>query len=371
MGKRVKKKNNKSQKRRTASNQRPQAARSAEVRNTPAGTRPKSAQPASRPPQSAGQRTSRSTAGMNQPDRNGAGGNNDKMSKQQRRKTNKAYNQATVHRSKKGRRRGSRGGNYIMYYILAAVIVLIVLIILANTVLFNCTSIEVEGNSRYTAEQIIAPSGLEPGQNLLHIDTAAAEQRISAAFSYIDMTEVKRVFPTKIKITVQEAEKWYQVRANGVTASISRMGRIVELGEDSSLPMVEGYDPAELTAGLTLSSNDNGKTDIPALIFEKAEQYGIEGITRIDLTDRFDISIDCGDNITLELGGTSDIDSKLAVAAGTIKQEKANVVINLHSPSRIFVRDKVNEQAQQTLPSLSGTAEGTAESTQESTVEAA
>ena len=364
MGKRVKKKKN-SQKKRTASNQRPQSARPAEARNTPAGARPKPAQPASRPSQSAGQRTSRSTAGMNQPGRN-----NDKMSKQQRRKTNKAYNQATVHRSKKGRRRGSRGGNYIMYYILAAVIVLIVLIILANTVLFNCTSIEVEGNSRYTAEQIIAPSGLEPGQNLLLIDTAAAEQRISAAFSYIDMTEVKRVFPTKIKITVQEAEKWYQVRANGVTASISRMGRIVELGEDSSLPMVEGYDPAELTAGLTLSSNDSGKSDIPALILEKSEQYDIEDITRIDLTDRFDISIDCGDNITLELGGTSDIDSKLAVAAGTIKQEKANVVINLHSPSRIFVRDKVNEQAQQTLPSLSGTAEGTAESTQESTAEA-
>ena len=57
-----------------------------------------------------------------------------------------------------------------MYYILAAIIIIIVLAVLSNTVLFNCTSIEVEGNSRYTAEQIIAPSGLETGQNLLHID---------------------------------------------------------------------------------------------------------------------------------------------------------------------------------------------------------
>lgn len=46
-----------------------------------------------------------------------------------------------------------------MYYILAAIIIIIVLAVLSNTVLFNCTSIEVEGNSRYTAEQIIAPVG--------------------------------------------------------------------------------------------------------------------------------------------------------------------------------------------------------------------
>ena len=307
-----------------------------EARQAPAGNRPKSPQQGGRPTQSA----------------------------EMRRKTNKAYNQATVHRSKKGRKRGSRGGNYIMYYILAAIIVVIVLIILSNTVLFNCSSIEVEGNSRYTAEQIIAPSGLELGQNLLHIDCDAAEQRISAALTYIDMTEVKRVFPTKIKIVVQEAEKWYQVSANGVTASVSRMGRIVELGVDTSLPMVTGYDPAELAAGQTLSSNDNGKTDIPSLIFEKAEQHGIDNIRSIDLTDRFDISIECGDNITLELGSTADIDSKLAVAAGTLEQEKSDVVINLHSPSTIFVRDKVNEQAQ-TLPDLSGTSAATAEGTSE------
>lgn len=111
----------------------------------------------------------------------------------QRRRTDRAINQATVHRSVKGRRRGSRGGNYIMYYILAAIIIIIVLAVLSNTVLFNCTSIEVEGNSRYTAEQIIAPSGLETGQNLLHIDSGDAEKRISAALTYIDMVDVSKV----------------------------------------------------------------------------------------------------------------------------------------------------------------------------------
>ena len=348
MGKIVRNKNSGSDKKHISSNQSRQSARPAgsvsrpSSPSRPAGARPQPAKAEKRPP----------------------------LSAEQRRKTNRAYNQATVHRSLKGRKRGSRGGNYIMYYILAAIIIIIVLIILSNTVLFNCTSIEVEGNSRYSAEQIISHSGLKLGENLLHIDSKAAEQSVYSALAYIDMTEVKRVFPTKIKIVVKEAEKWYQVSQNGVAASVSRMGRIVELGADSSLPLIVGYDPAELTAGVMISSNDSGKTSIPALILDKAEQYGIADITRVDLTDRFDISIDCGSDITLELGGIAEIDSKLAVAAETMKKEKSNVVINLHTPSTIFVQDKVDEQAQQVLPDLSGTAEaasgeGTAEGTSE------
>lgn len=280
----------------------------------------------------------------------------------QRRRTDRAINQATVHRSVKGRRRGSRGGNYIMYYILAAIIIIIVLAVLSNTVLFNCTSIEVEGNSRYTAEQIIAPSGLEIGQNLLHIDSGDAEKRISAALTYIDMVDVSKVFPTKIKITVKEAEKWFLVSQDGVTAAVSRMGRIVELGSESGLPTIVGYDAVELTPGATLTSSENGKTQLPLQILEKAEHCGITGITRVDLTDRFDISVDCGDNITLQLGGIADIDSKFAVGAEVLQYEQANVTINLKNPNKPSAKDKIVSAA---LPSLNGTAESTGESTAE------
>lgn len=276
----------------------------------------------------------------------------------QRRRTDRAINQATVHRSVKGRRRGSRGGNYIMYYILAAIIIIVVLVVLSNTVLFNCSSIEVEGNSRYTAEQIIAPTGLETGQNLLHVNSGDAEKRILAALNYIDMAQVSKVFPTKIKITVKEAEKWFLVSQNGVTAAVSRMGRIVELGTESGLPTVVGYEAVELVPGATLASNESGKTALPSELLEKAEHYGITGITRIDLTDRFDIMIDCGDNITLQLGGIADIDSKLAVGAEVLEYEDSNVTINLKNPNRPSARDKIVSAA---LPELGSTAQATAE----------
>lgn len=286
------------------------------------------------------------------------------------RQTSKAYDQAVRHRSVKGRRRGSRGRNFIMYYILAAIVIVIVLIVLANTVLFSCSSIEVEGNSRYTAEEIIGKSGLVKGENLLHIDEKAAEQKISAAFTYIDTVDVQKLFPTKIKITVKEAEKWFLISQGSVTAAVSRMGRIVELGSESGLPVIIGYQAEDLMPGSKLSSSDTGKTDIPATLLEKAEEYGIGGIQQIDITDRFDITIECGDNITLQIGGIADIDSKFAAAAGTLEKEKGNVTINLRDPEKTFARDKIDGQ-QQVLPDLNSTAEQSAEGTAEGTQEAA
>ncbi len=285
----------------------------------------------------------------------------------QRRMTNKAYNNAVVHRSVKGRKRGSRGRNFIMYYILAGIVIITVLIILSNTVLFNCSSITVEGNSRYTAEQIITQSGLEMGKNLLHTDTEAARARIYTAFSYLDSVEVQKCYPTRINIVVREAEKWFQVKDGAQTAAVSRLGRIVELGGDSSLPAVIGYDPEQLIAGAMLSSNESGKGQLPMQLLEAAEKCGVKDITVIDMTDRFDISIDCGDNITLEIGGIADIERKLTAAVQAMKTERSGVVLDLRQPDKLFARDKVDEQ--QILPTLGGTEEPTGEPTGEPAAE--
>ena len=123
-----------------------------------------------------------------------------------------------------------------------------------------------------------------------------------------------------------------------------------------------GYDAAELSPGAALVSNENGKTSLPLQILEKAEHYGITGVTRIDLTDRFDIMVDCGDNITLQLGGIADIDSKFAVGAEVLQYEQANVTINLKNPNKPSAKDKIVSAV---LPALGSTEEPTAEPTEQ------
>lgn len=256
-------------------------------------------------------------------------------------KAQRAVSKAMNSRSAPRRKRRYRGGNYILYYILAAIILVIVMIVLSNTVLFNCSEIEVIGNVRYTAEEIIGYSGLKTGDNLLHANTKAAEDRIVNSLAYIDGVRVKRSFPTRFTITVSEAEKWYGVRQDGVIAVISRKGKIIEQGNSDGLVIVKGYDAESIETGGWLKSTTDGKSDIPETIFTAAEKAGLEKINEVDMTDKFSVVVTVDNRVILELGPAVKVESKLRVAAAFIKNElgaEDSVTLMLTNPEKFAVR---------------------------------
>ncbi|MDE7193374.1 MAG: FtsQ-type POTRA domain-containing protein, partial [Oscillospiraceae bacterium] len=271
-------------------------------------------------------------------------------------------------------RRRRRSGNYILYYLMAGIVAIVVFVILANTLLFNCSTIEAEGYERYTAEEIAAASGISVGENLMHIDAGKAEENIVSSLAYIDMAKVIKKYPTRIIITVTEAEKWFCVYQDGVTAAISRGGKILEHCAANGLVTVKGFEAESLEVGGKLCSAVEGKNDTPAEIMTAAEKAGLNKITEIDLTDRFDIKILYDNKITLEIGNITDIDSKLTVGAAIIKDEISpteEVTILLTNPEVVAVRSKNIENDPQPVAPPSETAESTAGGTGEGTSEPA
>lgn len=256
-------------------------------------------------------------------------------------KADKAMVAAMRRRNPRTRTRRFRGGNYILYYLLAAVVVIVVLIILSNTVLFKCSQIDVAGNARYKPEEIISVCGIAEGDNLLRIDTNEAEKKIAAALVYIDNAEVKKSFPTHVEITVTEAEKWYCVEQNGVTAAISRGGKVVEYCAPEDFPVVHGLDAEDLKTGVWLKSRTDGKTGIPATLLNAAEKAGLKNVTTIDVTDKFSIKMVIDGRITLELGSSSEAESKLIIAKSIIDSdvnETDNVTLLLNNPDKVALR---------------------------------
>ena len=258
--------------------------------------------------------------------------------------TDRAMNRQMRGRYTEPRRRRKRAGNYILYYLLAAIVIVIVFVVLANTLLFNCSKIDVVGNVRYTADDIIDVSGLKLGDNLLHVNEKAAENRIVDALAYIDIADVSRSFPTGIKISVTEAEKWYCLEQDGKNVCISRGGKIIESGKTAGLPVVKGFDAETTEVGSMLRSSVENKSSIPAEILNAAEKAGLASLDEIDLTDRFSIVIQCdGGRITLETGSVTDIESKLYVAQTLIRDELSpteEVTILLNDPEKVAVKNK-------------------------------
>lgn len=225
---------------------------------------------------------------------------------------------------------------------LAGAVIITVLAILANTVLFKCNTIVVSGNLRYSAEEIVKQSGIKPGQNLLHINARKAEENIVAGLPYADSAEVKKNFPSGLSITVTEAEKWFCIKEGGMTAAISYAGKIVEQGSAGDLPVVIGYEPKSIEVGTWLSSETEGKTDIPFVIFKAVEAASLENVEEIDITDRFSIKMRIdGGRVLMELGTVSDMESKMNVANELIRNRigsSENVTILLSNPLQPTVR---------------------------------
>ncbi len=288
----------------------------------------------------------------------------------------KAYNKAVKNRAPKNKKRGSRGGNYVLYYAFAAIVVIVVFIILANTVLFNCSSIEVQGIQKYTAEEITEASKIKVGDSLLSIDASAAERRIVEAFSFVDACEVKKSYPTKIVITVKEAERWYAVQHGNDTYTVSRLGKIIEEAPAGSLPVVIGYDASEPQVGGVLSSEIEGKNELPAELLAAAETAGLTDITSVDITDRFEIKMLIQNRITLELGIATELENKMYIAKELIDNEitaTESVTVNLTNTEKVYVRDNnMIDNPVQVAPVLpeSDTAEATDDATVEATSEA-
>ncbi len=234
----------------------------------------------------------------------------------------------------KPRRR--RKGSLIVYYIIGLIIAVIVLIVLANTVLFNCDKVLVEGNVSYSHDEITAAAAIPMGENIFRIDTKDAEKRIVASLNYIDIAEVSRILPTGIKITVKEAEEWFCVKQGSGSATISRNGKIVSDKINPSLPLVNGYTVERLIVGEQLVSIGDGKQDIPSDILNAADVAGLGGfINEIDMADRFSIILKCDDDIIIKLGNVKDLDQKFEVANAILAENEGmtDITVSVVNPA--------------------------------------
>ena len=258
---------------------------------------------------------------------------------------------APINKSRPQKRKKFRGGNYVLYYVLGLIVAAIAFVILANTVLFKCATIEVSGAEKYTAEEIIERSGLQIGENLLHINVSSARDNIVGSLAYIDDAQVRKSFPTKISISVTEAEKQYCIVENGVTAAISYRGKILEHCDAGNLPIVKGFEAESTEVGKWLVSKSEGKTEIPAEVFDKADKTGLKGITEVDVTDKFSVKVKVEDRVILNLGPADDIERKFRVAVEIIENQLAKdeyVTILLTNPEKVPVQN--NPSPQQSRP---------------------
>lgn len=246
---------------------------------------------------------------------------------------------------KKAKKR-RKHGNYIIYYITLSVIALIIFAILSVTVLFNCEGIEVEGETVYTAEEIIEASGLKGDENLVRLSLSGIDKRILEELVSLDSVEIKKVFPNKIKISVVAAEPMANFYYAGKNYVISHVGRVMQI-ESSAADCMEviGYQPGDnVVVGDYITAANPEQDEMIKTINAMLEKIGIEGsITELNISDSLNILMTYEDRVYITLGSILQLEEKLAIVkelTGNPQHIGKNdkVTLNVSNPEKVYQR---------------------------------
>ena len=103
-------------------------------------------------------------------------------------------NKETAYRRNRGR----------IVFLVLMVLLIAVALVGACTVFFRVEFVEVEGNARYSEEQILEAAHINMGENLILTQKDVIAQRLYDTLPYIDSVTVKKRFPTTLRLVITE-----------------------------------------------------------------------------------------------------------------------------------------------------------------------
>ena len=135
----------------------------------------------------------------------------------------------TVARQRRHNRRPSRRrGRFSGLYKVLSVLLAAAAIIVACVVFFRVNTIQVEGNVRYTAQEVIDASGINLGDNLIALPAGRVSAAIRAQLPYVEGVAIQRAYPDGLIIRVTERVAAASVASAEGRWLISAQGKLLE-----------------------------------------------------------------------------------------------------------------------------------------------
>lgn len=116
-------------------------------------------------------------------------------------------------------------------------------LVLGATIFFKVETIQVEGNSHYSPEEIISATNIQLGANLFSINQSDISKNITYVLPYIQSVDIKLHLPTGIKLVVQEQIGMVQLVTEEGTWYMGVQGKLLELMPEEAPTMAELPEP--------------------------------------------------------------------------------------------------------------------------------
>lgn len=216
--------------------------------------------------------------------------------------------------------------------------------------IFNIQNIEVINNKQLSPETITSLSELSIGQNIFKFWKNDVENKIKSN-AYIENVELKRVFPNKIQINIEEREPKFSVPVLGEYAYINTQGYILEITQNQlNLPIINGISTKEeeIKPGIRLDNKDLTELEIILKIMNAMKENQLDKeVTSIDISNKNDYIIYMqNEKKKIHLGDGSNLSNKMLYVIAIINEEKGKegeIFANgdLNQKFKVYFREKV------------------------------
>ena len=227
----------------------------------------------------------------------------------------------TTHRRRRGR--------FSFLLKLFCVALIIAAVIGAITLFFKTEKIIVEGNQRYTQQQVIEAAGLQLGSNLYLMNKYDHAQAIFRNLPYVESASINRKLPDTLLIEVNECTAAASVPAEGGAWLMSVNGKLLE--KASTVPEVCAKVTGCVLADPEVSGEakfdaDSGykMTALRSLLRAAEEKRMRANIETVDLGDDTCLQFTYAGRFAVKLPWTADFSYKLESLATVVDYLEAN-----------------------------------------------
>lgn len=178
----------------------------------------------------------------------------------------------------------------------------------------------VEGDTRYTDEELIEASGLYVGQSLLSVNKVTAHDNLVAAFPYLEVVEVSNASFYALRIRVTEVPVMAVVEADDRWFVLGENNRALELVDEEHIPegavRIRGASFENQVVGKSLL--DERSLRICRTIIAAAKRYDLKNMTTIDVSKKTKIFLMLDERMQVVLGNETNLTTQIEVLVDTL-----------------------------------------------------
>lgn len=221
------------------------------------------------------------------------------------------------------RRRRHRRGLGILYKLLS-VLLISAAIVVALIMFFKVDEITVSGGTSYSADEVIAASGIEIGENLFLLNKYEISDAIIEKLPYVSSVSIRRKLPNTLQIQIADSNQGGVIQQGGAYWVVSSEGKLLgkrsEVGSGAQISGILLENP-EVGKRIHVTEDNSHKCSQMLELFAALDQKGmLPGVKSIDFTRDDAISMEYADRFTVKFPYGADFTNKLSQLSQVIEK---------------------------------------------------